>query len=324
MSAIRVCVSKSREQFTGGSAFLRSVTCIDRFIVGLTVILRVMDIKTLDWRINSCERLNHMSRGSKSSRVSSSCAGMTLIEVLVAVGLMSMLTVGLLTSLQIGATSWSTTNDVLVLDRRVANANMLLRSLVASIVPINTRTLPGSEIPSYEISFFQGESHSMRFVSSHSISFGSRGKLQLTELQVDPHQGTLRLLLNQFDYQGPHMLSQLVMGRVPVEGVPGGRLVFRPIMPLSTTLIAIDQLVSCTFSYLSRRQPNNEPPTWARIWNERDTLPAAVRIELKPLTEPDYQSRALPISVTTPIFAQHVKELSELEIYILRKAGRLP
>ena len=298
MSAILVCVSKSYERFTDGLAFLRSRTCI--------------------------ERLKYTSRTSRSSRVLPSCAGMTLIEVLVAVGLMSMLTVGLLTSLQIGATSWSTTNDVLVLDRRVANADMLLRSLVASIVPINTQTLPGSEIPSAKTSFFQGEAHSMRFMSSHSISFGSRGKLQLTELQVDPHQGTLRLLLNQFDYQGSHMLGQLVTGRVPVEGVPGGRLVFQPIMPLPTTLIVVDQLTSCTFSYLSRKHPSDEPPMWVRIWNERDALPAAVRIELEPSTEPDYQSRALPISVTTPIFAQHVEELSEFEIYTLRRAGRLP
>ena len=89
--------------------------------------------------------------------------GMTLIEVLIAVALMAMLSVGLFTSLQIGATSWSTTHDALMLDRRIASANALLRSLLVSIVPLDAKTPPSSELSSQKFLFFQGEPQSMRW-----------------------------------------------------------------------------------------------------------------------------------------------------------------
>ena len=75
-------------------------------------------------------------REQRTSRRIGHRRGMTLIEVLVAVALLSLLSAGLFTSLQIGATSWSTTRQRLMLDRRVAAANAILHSSFASIVPL--------------------------------------------------------------------------------------------------------------------------------------------------------------------------------------------
>ena len=247
---------------------------------------------------------------------------MTLIEVLVAVALMAMLSAGLFTSLQIGATSWRTTQDALMLDRRIATANALLHSLLVSMVPIEAVTPPGAALPRYRFTFFQGERRAMRFVSSHSMTAGTRDGLQLTELRASEYSGGTRVLVKQSRYEGPLSLGALVTGRVSVPGVRGGRLVFRQIRALPTSLIAVDQLRSCTFSYLKRRR-RAEPATWVPAWDERDALPAAVRIELTPSTKAAQRARALPISIIAPIRAEKVREMTAAEMIALRRAGRL-
>ena len=249
-------------------------------------------------------------------------AGMTLIEVLVAVGLMAMLSAGLFTSLQIGATSWHMTQKALMLDRRIATANALLRSLLVSMVPIEAVTPPGSRVPRHRFTFFQGERRAMRFISSHSITAGTRDGLQLTELRASEYKGGMRVLVNQAGYRGPHALGELVSGRVSLPGVRGGRLVFRPIRALPTSLIAVDQLRGCTFSYLKRRR-RAEPAFWVPAWDERDALPAAVRIELAPSIKDPQRARALPISIIAPIRAEKVRELTAREMIALQRAGRL-
>ena len=265
---------------------------------------------------------SRLTRGGSRLTAHGRRAGMTLIEVIVAVALMAMLSVGLFTSLQIGATSWSMTQAALMLDRRIATANDLLRSLLVSIVPIEAVTPPGSRLPRYRFTFFQGERRSMRFVSSHSMTGGTRDGLQLTELRVSEYKGGTRVLVNQSRYEGPLSLGALVTGRVSVQGVRGGRLVFRPIRALPTSLIAVDQLRGCNFGYLKRAR-RGEPARWIPTWDERDALPAAVRIELTPSSKAEKKARAVPVSITAPIYSEKVRELTQAEMIALHRAGRL-
>ena len=238
-----------------------------------------------------------------AARARGARAGMTLIEVLIAVALMSILSIGLFTSLEMGAASWSAAHDALMFDRRIATANALLYSLLASMVPLNAVVPPGSELPRFRFLFFQGEPQSMRFVSSHSITGGARGGLQLTELHVAPHRGSFRVLLNQSDYRGPHSLGALVTGRIPLQDGRGSRLLFRPMRALPTTLIVADRLRRCRFSYFGRSR-RDEPAVWVPQWNERNALPTAVRIQLTPFAEPDRHARALPVSISAPVYAE--------------------
>ena len=299
------------------------VTLGGRFVFRLVRITPVEARKRSDLRTRFCEGRDRDGCGP-GRIVLRSRAGMTLIEVLIAVALMAMLSAGLVASLQIGATSWSITHDALMLDRRIATANALLRSLLVSVVPLNARISPSSELPSQQFLFFQGEPRSMRFVSSHSMFAGTRGGLQLTELRVATYQDGFRLLLNQFDYRGPYALGQLVTGRVAVDGAPGMRWIFQPISALPTTLVLADELHHCNFSYLPKGRPNGSPAMWARVWHESNLFPVAVKVVLTPTVEPDRQARALPVSVTVPIFTQKVQEHTESEINTLRRAGRLP
>ena len=226
---------------------------------------------------------------------------MTLIEVLVAVALLSMLSAGLFTALQIGATSWQTTRDRLMMDRRVATANAILHSSFASIVPLEAEVPRERAIGLARLLFFQGEPGSMRFVSSYSVTEGMRGGLRIVELQVSSARKGLRILLNQLPYLGPLSAGSLVVDRVPEQSLPRGRIIFAPIRAMPTSLIIADGLAQCSFSYMRRSRRIGEPSVWLPYWGERDSLPAAIRVNLSPSSR---EPRALPVSITTAVRAE--------------------
>ena len=229
---------------------------------------------------------------------------MTLIEILVAVALLSLLSAGLFTSLQIGATSWSTASQRLMLDRRVANANAILHSSFASIVPLEAEIPRERQIGLPRLLFFQGEPGSMRYVSSYSVTEGVRGGLRIVELQVSSAQNGVRILLNQLPYLGPLSAGSLVVDRVSDPDFPRGRIIFEPIRAMPTSLIIVDELAACTFSYLRRPRRRDEPSLWLPYWGERDSLPAAIRVNLSPSSR---DVRLLPVSITTAVRAEWVR-----------------
>jgi len=244
-----------------------------------------------------------LGREQQCSRRIAHSRGMTLIEVLVAVALLSLLSVGLFTSLQIGATSWSTTSQRLMLDRRVGTANAILHSSFASIVPLEAEIPRERAIGLPRLLFFQGEPGSMRYVSSYSVTEGVRGGLRIVELQVSSAKNGVRILLNQLPYLGPLSAGNLVVDRVSDPDFPRGRIIFEPIRAMPTSLIIVDELAACTFSYLRRPRRRDEPSVWLPYWGERDSIPAAIRVNLSPSTR---DARVLPVSITTAVRAEWV------------------
>ena len=240
-------------------------------------------------------------REQRSNGTSGQRRGMTLIEVLVAVVLMSMLSVGLFTALQIGATSWQTTRARLMLDRRIATANAILHSSFASIVPLEAEVPAEQAMGVRRLLFFQGEPDAMRFVSSYSVTEGVRGGLRIVELQVSSGGKGLRILLNQLPYLGPLSAGSLVAGRVSGPDFPRGRIIFSPIRATPASLIIADELATCNFSYLRRSRRQGEPTAWLPYWGERDSLPAAIRVNLSPLSR---DARVLPVSITAAVRAE--------------------
>ena len=251
--------------------------------------------------VSPCRDAASSGREQRSSGTSGQRRGMTLIEVLVAVALMSMLSVGLCTALQIGATSWQTTRERLMLDRRVATANAILHSSFASIVPLQAEVPLERAIGLRQLLFFQGEPDSMRFVSSYSVTEGVRGGLRIVELQVSTGGKGLRILLNQLPYLGPLSAGSLVADRVSDPDFPRGRIIFSPIRALPTSLIIADELAACTFSYLRRPRRRGEPSAWLPYWGEHDSLPAAIRVNLSSASR---EARVLPVSITTAVRAE--------------------
>ena len=209
-------------------------------------------------------------------------SGVTLIEILIAVSLLSLLSVGMLVAMRLGFTTMDKTDTRLVRNRRVSNTRGIIESEIEGFIystadyrpqPDTIRTVP----------FLQTEAQSMRFVTSYSLEDGWRGRPRIAALQVIPgknNQG-VRLIVNETLYTGPDQAGQEILG---IEQDPAGppMIRFAPIVPGPQSFVLADRLAYCRFSWL---EPLREPPfqLWRPDWVQRQLLPLAVRIEMAPL-----------------------------------------
>ncbi|HYM13028.1 MAG TPA: prepilin-type N-terminal cleavage/methylation domain-containing protein [Bryobacterales bacterium] len=227
-------------------------------------------------------------------------AGLTLIEVMVAIALLSVLSVGILMALRVGTAAWERATDGLMLDRRIAAANNILQQELEGIFPAWAEFVNPATRAQGVVIFFQGEPGSMRFVTAYSLDSGPRGGLRIVELLVAQGPKGQRVLLNELPYTGPRSAGQVVRG-VTTEGAVA-RPVFAPIAVLPASFVIADELGSCSFSYLEQNEPGamTGPPRWVSSWRDAERLPAAISIQITPGQGP---ARLQPVTVTVPIRA---------------------
>jgi prepilin-type N-terminal cleavage/methylation domain-containing protein len=218
----------------------------------------------------------------------SSRAGVTLVELLIAVTLFSLLSLGMLFAFRIGLLAYSRTQTTLMENRRVAGAQRILEQELQGMVPVVAECAGGPETGGPKVAFFQGEPQAMRLVSTFSLQEASRGMPQILELFVAPADKGVRLLVNEIPYAGPRAAGRYCTG-------PGHYL---PVSFSDKSFVLADRLAYCRFTYLSVPLQVNPIPVWGSVFDGR-TWPRAVRIEMAPL-EID-PSRLQPITVTAPI-----------------------
>jgi prepilin-type N-terminal cleavage/methylation domain-containing protein len=209
-------------------------------------------------------------------------SGVTLIEMLIAISLLSLLSVGMLMAMRLGLNTMDKTDNRLVRDRRVANTRAIIENEVQGFIftvalyhpnPNETRQVP----------FLQTEAQSMRFVTSYSLDEAWRGRPRMAAMQVIPgdrNQG-VRLIVNEIPYTGPEQAGLQILG---IEQNPSGQQIvrFAPIVPGAGSFVLADRLAFCRFAYL---EPQRAPPfqVWRPDWVQPQLLPLAVRIEMAPL-----------------------------------------
>jgi prepilin-type N-terminal cleavage/methylation domain-containing protein len=217
-------------------------------------------------------------------------AGVTLIELLIAVTLFSMLSVGMLYAFRIGLMAYSKTQNKLMDGRRVAGAQSILVQEIQNMVPVVALCGAGLEGGGAKAPFFQGEPQAMRMVSTYSLQGALRGQPQILELFVAPGENGrgVRLLVNEIPYGGPIAAGQYCIDRTH----------YRPIGASEHSFVLADKLEFCRFTYLSVPLDPVPNPVWTTKF-DGNTWPRAVRIDMAPL-EPD-PSRLQPISVTALI-----------------------
>ena len=225
-------------------------------------------------------------------------AGVTLIEVLIAVSLLSMLSVGMLFAMRVGLNAWGRANNRLMSNRRVAGAQRVMESQIAGFIPAFTLCQSASGGPGTKAPFFQGEPQSMRFVSAYSLEEAWRGGPRILEYQVirGERQG-VRLIVNEIPYTGPEAGLTMCLGMAS-DPITGMRLRFRAIEAGPRSFVLADHLEQCQFSYLEPRpagQPG--PDEWRPEWVRR-AWPAGVRVELASSGE---ASDLRPVSFAAPI-----------------------
>src|ERR1039458_9021600 len=126
-------------------------------------------------------------------------SGITLIEVVIAVTLLSMLSVGMLATLRMGFDGLHKTNSRLMENRRVAGAQRVIEQQLGGFMPVK------APIFQTTFTFFEGQPQSMRLVSTYSLQEAWRGQPRILELQVIPgDEGRgVRLIVNEIPYTSP-------------------------------------------------------------------------------------------------------------------------
>ncbi len=248
----------------------------------------------------ACGGRNPRQRGSAHK---SAChhrageAGLTLIEVLVAITLLSMLSVGLLLAMRTGLNTFAKARDSLMADRRVAGAQRILEQEIAGLVPVVSPCLGAQAGGPARQAFFQGEPQTMRLVSTFSLQGAWRGRPQILEMAVISGENGrgVRLIVNEIPYAGTMSAGRLCMGWTPdpVTNLPIPR--FASVQASPQSFVLADNLEYCRFSYLAPGPQPGLPPSWTARWAVNN-WPRGVRIEMAPL-EPA-RARLQPISVT--------------------------
>jgi prepilin-type N-terminal cleavage/methylation domain-containing protein len=205
-------------------------------------------------------------------------AGVTLIEVLIAVSLLSLLSLGILIAMRIGFNTMEKVDSRLLSDRRVSNTRRILESEIAGFTYTSAQWRPGT--PNQRmIPFTQWEPRTMRFVTSYSLQDNWRGRPQIVALQVIPGAGGkgVRLIVNETPYTGAVQAGTMI-DSIETDGT----IHFAPVGAGPESFVLADRLAYCRFSYLV---PAPEPPfqVWQPGWITRARLPFGIRIDMAPL-----------------------------------------
>ncbi|HYW48193.1 MAG TPA: prepilin-type N-terminal cleavage/methylation domain-containing protein [Bryobacteraceae bacterium] len=224
-------------------------------------------------------------------------AGVTLIEVLIAVTLLSLLTTGMMVALRIGLDSFSRVDTRLMDNRRVAGAQRIVEQELEGLMPVVS---PCAGAP-MRLAFFQGEPQTMRLVSNFSLQQAWRGVPQILEIFViagEDGRG-VRLVVNEIPYTGPQSAGQLCLGIMPDPQTGISMPRFAEVTAGPHSFVLADKLAFCHFTYYTPLPDPRLPVAWRETW-AKPGWPLAVRIDMAPL-ESD-ASRLQPISVVAPIF----------------------
>jgi hypothetical protein len=224
-------------------------------------------------------------------------AGVTLMELLIATLLLSLLSLGMVLTLRVALSAMNKTDSKLMANRRVASVERILNEEISGMIPVTADCIAGGR-RSGSLMFFQGEAQSMRLASTYSLHEGARGVPMILEFQVIPGENNqgVRLVVNEQWYTGPRGAGVFCsgMGRDPVTGAFGP--IFVPIQIGGNSFVLSDRLAYCRFSFRDAR--SRPQPFWTDHWVTQ-RFPDAVRVELAPLA-PD-AGRLQPVTLTVPI-----------------------
>ncbi len=225
-------------------------------------------------------------------------AGVTLMELLVAVTLLSLLSVGMLFALRVGLNSMQKSNEHLMNNRRVMGVERVFREELAGYMPVKADcSMPQGGITT--VVFFQGEEQTLRLVSSYSLQDASRGYPQILEYQVIPGENGagVRLVVNESLFTGPLSTGRLCVGVGPDPvGFPVG--LYRPVAIGPGSFVLADRLASCHFLYKDEIVgPEGTIERWIPRWLKARP-PAAIRVEMTPLDPRDGKLHVESITAT--------------------------
>jgi general secretion pathway protein J len=226
--------------------------------------------------------------------------GTTLIELLIAITMLSLLAVGMIMVFRVGLNAMQRTKAHVTANRRTAGAQRILEQQVADLMPMVAECMGNAGQSAGKEIFFQGEPQTMRFVSSYSLAEANRGYPRILEYQVIPADNpqTVRLVVNEMLYSGPRSAGVLCGSRGPDPRTDAPVLHFRPVEVGGNSFVLADNLAYCRMSYLLQSD-DQKKSEWVPIWTKDNTLPRAIRIDMAPAKlDP---GRLPPLPFTAPV-----------------------
>lgn len=207
---------------------------------------------------------------------SRSVAGLSLLEVAVAIALLGLVSVAAVTATGAGLQAWLAARETTALDRRSANWNDRLHAAVAAMIPMAARSGPSGNPVQV---FFQGTPHAMRFVTGHAPSASGRGGIRLVEIRSEPRGGQTSLVLGDAPCPDAITLGALLEApmRTSLRTQPNATL--RPGSGRVWSGVVADGLAECEFRYLEGPARPGDSAKWVSRWDDREAVPRAVRIE---------------------------------------------
>jgi general secretion pathway protein J len=194
------------------------------------------------------------------------CKGFTLIEMLIAMTLLSIMVVLLFSSLKIAADSWNASEARMITINRKAVVYQFFKRHLTTIRPVfaATPTQNSQEIvPLLQV--FQGNYQTMQFVASLPMSAARKG-LQLFQITSDPDRpANLIVALSPFR-------SQIGEGATPAQ--PPEKVVL------------IHAVKEYHFNYFGSKEEGG-PAVWNNDWENTDHLPQLIRVTIQ-LEDGDY------------------------------------
>ena len=195
-------------------------------------------------------------------------AGFTLLELIVAITLIAVMSVGVWTALDLCVRSWTRGMEKIEVNQRDRSTQDLVRKQIASaypLIPSPATSVSGAQNTVIPISatstpVFYGGENSLRFVTTNSLlSMDSGGPVMVTyEAEVDS-EGNIFIVQREAPYTG--------------QGVYDGGF--------TSSVYVFYNLKECTFEYYNSGDADN-PAEWLTEWDtaSRRRLPAAVRISM--------------------------------------------
>jgi Prokaryotic N-terminal methylation motif len=228
-------------------------------------------------------------------------AGITLLEVLIAVTLLSVLSVGMMLAMRIGVSALWRTDQRLMDNRRVAGAQRIVEQQLEGLMPVISPCMGGGggeDGP--KVAVFSGQPLTLTMVSAFSLQQAWRGRPQVLQFFTMPSDnGGMRLVVNETPYTGPKFSGQTCQGIDQAKDSPGiiGR--FPQPSAGAGTFVLADRLRSVGFQYMKRPENLEEPPVWLPMWTRAD-WPVGIRIVMEPLNP--NPARLQPVTITAPIY----------------------
>ncbi|HPT26161.1 MAG TPA: type II secretion system protein [Bryobacteraceae bacterium] len=223
-------------------------------------------------------------------------SGMTLIELLIAVSLVSLLSVGMLFSIRVGLGALEGTQRSVTDTRRVLGAQKILELQLSSLLPLRANCVEMGGVPGGPRMLFTGEATVLRFVTGYSLEGAMRGTPQLVELWVAPGERGLgaRLLMNEIPWRGA-IGAGPYCGPPPAPG-PMPSMAFQTPQQMPSTFVLADRIGGARFFYREPGKLGDPSKPWMERWPRMDLWPDAVRVEIVPGR--DQQGQNSPVGVT--------------------------